>query len=323
MSTGTESAGWNERRGVRHVRIDGDDEDQRIDNFLARELKGVPRARIYRLLRRGEVRVNGGRVRARYRLRAGDEVRLPPVRLRPPPGRDAPRALIERLERSILYEDKRLLVIDKPSGVAVHGGSGVSHGVIEALRAAHPHWRRLSLVHRLDRETSGCLVLAKRRNALRALHALFRAGRVSKTYTALVVGDWQLGNHLVEAPLEVGHRHVGERHVRVSEDGKRSATRFARLSRHGECTLVSAAPLTGRTHQIRVHAAHAGHPLALDERYGDERANERLARAGLKRLFLHAQSIAFTEEGGHERLFSAPLAEDLAAFLEVLGTAAR
>lgn len=303
--------------GVRKVRIDADGAGQRLDNFLHRELPGVPRARVYRLLRRGEVRVNGGRVRADYRLEAGDEVRIPPVRLRAegaPPSAGRAAAILDH----VLYEDKRLLVIDKPTGVAVHGGSGISHGVIELLRAARPDLRDLSLVHRLDRETSGCLVLAKKRSALRALHEKFRQGVVEKNYLALVVGDWQLGEQIIDKPLLVTHRRGGERHVIVSSDGKSAQTRV-RLSRtYREYSLVQCSPLTGRTHQIRVHLQSVGFPIAGDDRYGDAEANRRLAALGLPRLFLHAQSISFPDEHGNELHFTAPLSEDLNGFLTKL-----
>ena len=299
---------------VRKVTVDPEYAGQRIDNFLRRELPGVPKGRLYRLLRRGEVRVNGGRIKAEYKLRQGDEVRIPPVRLAPagapPPDRQA-----SDISDRVLSEDKRLLVIDKPSGVAVHGGSGISHGVIELLRHARPEIRDLSLVHRLDRETSGCLVLAKRRSALRELHQKFRDGQVEKNYLALVVGDWQHGEVVVDAPLEVRHRKGGERHVIVSESGKPAETRIRLSRRYGDYSLVQCSPLTGRTHQIRVHAAAAGHPLAGDERYGDEDANRRLKKLGLPRLFLHAQSIAFQDDSGNDLHFTAPLADDLERFL--------
>lgn len=300
--------------GVRKIHIDEEQAGQRIDNFLRRELPGLPKGRLYRILRRGEVRVNGGRVRAEYKLVPGDEVRVPPARINadssaPPSG--AGRALLDR----ILFEDRVMLVINKPSGMAVHGGSGVSHGVIEILRNARPELRDLSLAHRLDRETSGCLVLAKRRSALRTLHAMFREGKVEKNYLALAVGDWQLGTQLIDAPLFVQHRQGGERHVIVSADGKAAQTRI-RLSRSlGRYSLLQCQPLTGRTHQIRVHAAHAGHPLAGDERYGDEEENRQLKALGLKRLFLHAQSISIPDEKGNEQHFTAPLADDLEQFL--------
>ena len=303
--------------GVRKVRIDDDAAGQRVDNFLHRELPGVPRGRVYRLLRRGEVRVNGGRVRAEYRLEAGDEVRIPPVRLREegaaPPG-DRSAAMLE----NVLFEDKRLLVIDKPAGVAVHGGSGISHGVVELLRAARPDLKDLSLVHRLDRETSGCLVLAKRRSALRALHAKFRQGVVEKNYLARVAGDWQLGEQLIDKPLLVTHRQGGERHVIVSHEGKPAQTRV-RLSRgYRTFSLVQCSPLTGRTHQIRVHLQSVGFPIAGDDRYGDADVNSRVKALGLSRLFLHAQSISFPDEHGNELHFAAPLPDDLDRVLSKL-----
>ena len=303
--------------GVRKVRIDADAAGQRVDNFLHRELPGVPRARVYRLLRRGEVRVNGGRVRAEYRLEAGDEVRIPPVRLReegPAPSADRAAAILD----NVLYEDKKLLVIDKPAGIAVHGGSGISHGVIELLRAARPDLKDLSLVHRLDRETSGCLVIAKKRSALRALHEKFREGIVEKNYLALVVGDWQFGEQLIDAPLLVTHRKGGERHVIVSPEGKAAQTRVRLSKTYGKFSLVQCSPLTGRTHQIRVHLQSAGFPIAGDDRYGDPDANKRVKALGLARLFLHAQSISFPDEHGNELHFAAPLPDDLDRFLSAL-----
>ena len=300
--------------GVRKIRIDEEQAGQRIDNFLRRELPGLPKGRLYRILRRGEVRVNGGRVRAEYKLVSGDEVRVPPARVNvdssaPPSG--AGRALLGQ----ILFEDRQMLVINKPSGMAVHGGSGVSHGVIEILRDARPELRDLSLAHRLDRETSGCLVLAKRRSALRTLHAMFRDGLVEKNYLALAVGDWQQGSQLIDAPLLVQHRQGGERHVIVSAEGKPAQTRISLSRSFGRYSLLQCQPKTGRTHQIRVHAAHAGHPLAGDERYGIETENAALRKLGLKRLFLHAQSIAFPDEHGNELHFTAALADDLDQFL--------
>ena len=299
---------------VRKIRIDAEAAGQRIDNFLRRELPGVPKGRLYRLLRRGEVRVNGGRIRAEYRLAEGDEVRVPPARIRQegaPPSTGFPEAMLER----VVFEDKRLLVIDKPTGVAVHGGSGISHGVIELLRHARPDLKDLSLVHRLDRETSGCLVLAKRRSALRALHEQFREGRVEKNYLALVAGDWQLGARLIDKPLLVTHRKGGERHVVVSRDGKPAETRVRLSRRFAPYSLVQCMPLTGRTHQIRVHLAAEGFPILGDDRYGDEDTNRQAKRQGLPRLFLHAQSISFLDDHGNDRHFTTPLAEDLDRFL--------
>jgi 23S rRNA pseudouridine955/2504/2580 synthase len=301
---------------VRKVSIDAEQAGQRIDNFLRRELPGVPKGRLYRLLRRGEVRVNGGRVRAEYKLQAGDEVRIPPVWVHTD-GAPPPAKLSAEIVDHVLFEDKRLLVINKPTGIAVHGGSGISHGVIELLRHARPELRDLSLVHRLDRETSGCLVLAKKRSALRALHEKFREGMVEKNYLALAVGDWQLGEQLIDAPLLVRHRQGGERYVIVDEEGKSAQTRIRLSRRYGKYSLLQCSPLTGRTHQIRVHAQFAGFPLAGDERYGDLDANYQAKKEGLPRLFLHAQSIAFPDESGNDLHFTAPLAEDLERFLHV------
>lgn len=299
---------------VRKVSIDSELAGQRIDNFLRRELPGVPKGRLYRLLRRGEVRVNSGRIRAEYKLQEGDEVRLPPVRIRDEAAAPSAAHASQLVDR-VLYEDKALLVIDKPTGIAVHGGSGISHGVIEVLRHARPDLRDLSLVHRLDRETSGCLVLAKRRSALRALHALFRDGVVEKNYLALAIGDWQLGEQLIDAPLLVRHRSGGERHVIVDKEGKKAQTRIQLSRTFGQYSLLQCSPLTGRTHQIRVHAQHVGYPLAGDERYGDAEENKRAKSIGLPRLFLHAQSIAFPDANGNELHFTSPLAEDLERFL--------
>jgi 23S rRNA pseudouridine955/2504/2580 synthase len=302
--------------GVRKVRVSSERAGQRIDNFLRNELPGVPKGRVYRLLRRGEVRVNGGRVRAEYKLQEGDEVRVPPARVStgaaPPPEKLA----AEMLDR-VIYEDKRLLVINKPTGAAVHGGSGISHGVIELLRHARPDLKDLGLVHRIDRETSGCLVMAKRRSALRELHERFREGRVEKNYLALVVGDWQYGEQLIDVPLLVQNRKGGERHVIVSDKGKEAQTSVSLSRTYGIYSLLQCAPTTGRTHQIRVHLQHAGHPIAGDERYGDEEMNKAAKKLGLKRLFLHAQSIAFADDSGNDLHFTAPLADDLERFLTV------
>ncbi len=302
------------RTEVRKIAIDEDIAGQRIDNFLLNILSGVPRSRVYRLLRRGEVRVNGGRVKAEYKLLSGDEVRVPPVTVDAPGPAPPDKPVREMLERAV-FEDKRLLVINKPSGVAVHGGSGISHGVIELLRASRPDLKHLSLVHRLDRETSGCLVLAKRKSALRELHELFRQRLVEKNYLALVDGDWQHGDLLVNKPLLVQHRKNGERYVIVSEEGVRAKTRFSLSRTFGVYSLLQCQPLTGRTHQIRVHAQTLGHPLVIDKRYGDKDANKRAGKLGLKRLFLHAQSISFPDKSGNELHFTAPLADDLDHFL--------
>lgn len=304
--------------GVRLVRVDAGADGQRIDNFLLRELKGVPKSRIYRLLRKGEVRVNKGRAKAEYRLQAGDEVRIPPVRMAvegvPP---SVPSALAGRLQAAILFEDDALLVVDKPAGLAVHGGSGVSLGLIEALRAIRPEARFLELIHRLDRDTSGCVMVAKKRSALLALHAALRGDGVDKRYLALVAGQWPKQTQRVEAPLEKNTLRSGERVVRVSAAGKAAATGFAVVESFAGATLVEARPITGRTHQIRVHAQYAGHPLACDDKYGDREADARFRELGLRRLFLHAASLTIPWQGTTLTVRAA-LAPELKQFLEVM-----
>jgi 23S rRNA pseudouridine955/2504/2580 synthase len=300
--------------------ISAEEAGQRIDNFLMRHFSRVPRSRVYRLLRKGEVRVNRKRVDAEYRIAAGDEVRLPPVHIdrTEEPGRPSTR-LQELIERAVIFQDKHLLVIDKPSGVAVHGGSGMSFGVIEALRASRPR-ESLELVHRLDRDTSGCLCVARDRATLVALHALIRDGGMHKTYLALVSGDWQLGTKRIDAPLATDERRQGERHVRVAAAGKESVSVFKPVQFFGKlATLMQVDIPTGRTHQIRVHAAYAEHPLLGDDKYGDRERNAELKAAGLKRIFLHAQSIAFDWPGsGVPFHASAPLPADLAAVLDAI-----
>jgi 23S rRNA pseudouridine955/2504/2580 synthase len=304
---------------VEYVEIAEEMAGQRLDNFLVTRLKGVPKSHVYRLLRKGEVRVNKGRAKPDYRLLAGDVVRLPPVR-RPEPeqGSARGRAAGLRLENCILHEDDRLIVLDKPSGIAVHGGSGLSHGVIEALRAARPDAPYLELVHRLDRETSGCLLVAKRRSTLRALHELLRNGRVEKRYLALVRGHWDLGQVKLEDRLRKTVRG-GERVVTVDESGKEAASIFRPVEIGTVASLLEVRIMTGRTHQIRVQAAEAGHPLAGDERYGDREFNRQMKTLGLDRMFLHAASVGWEDPaGGDWRLYSAPLPEDLRAVLSRL-----
>jgi 23S rRNA pseudouridine955/2504/2580 synthase len=300
------------RAGVEHVAIGPESEGQRLDNFLVTRLKGVPKSRVYRLLRRGEVRVNGGRAKPDYRLAEGDQVRIPPVRrAEKAPSPPGGRAAGERLELLILYEDDRLIVLDKPSGMAVHGGSGVSHGVIEALRASRPEAPYLELVHRLDRDTSGCLLIAKRRSTLRSLHEMLREGRVEKRYLALVAGQWDRGRVELTDHLRKTARG-GERFVEVDEEGKHAVSVFRPVDLHRLASLLEIELKTGRTHQIRVQAAAAGHPVAGDDRYGDRDFNKRMGSLGLKRLFLHAASIGWRDPGSGEwRGWSSPLPEDL------------
>ena len=270
------------------LEVEEDGEAQRIDNFLIRRLKGVPKSHVYRVLRSGEVRVNSGRVKPDYRLRVGDRVRVPPLRLPAEAPRPAPRPLA----LAVVYEDPAVLVIDKPSGVAVHGGSGVSFGVIEALRAARPQAKVLELAHRLDRDTSGLLIVAKKRSALLELHRQLRAGAVEKTYLAVVQGRWQGGARTLSAPL---HKHVlasGERRVSVHANGQRAVTRVRPLAVSDAFSLLEIRLETGRTHQIRVHLAHAGHAILGDDKYGDFALNRSLARDGPRRLMLHARRLA-------------------------------
>jgi 23S rRNA pseudouridine955/2504/2580 synthase len=283
---------------------------QRIDNFLLRRLKGVPKSHVYRVLRSGEVRVNSGRVGPDYRLQAGDRVRLPPVRIaeRRPSARP--------VEFPVAYEDAALLVLDKPAGVAVHGGSGVSFGVIESLRAARPQAKLLELAHRLDRGTSGLLIVAKKRSALVELHRMLREGEIEKTYTAIVKGTPQREAFEIDEPL---HKHVGasgERRVSVAEGGRAAVTRVKVVKSSAAFAVLDVRLLTGRTHQIRVHLAHAGHPVLGDDKYGDFELNRALAKQGLRRLCLHARRLAFRHPLSGERLrLEAALPAEMARFI--------
>ena len=310
---------------ARTVRISEDRAGQRLDNFLLGLLKGAPRSLVYKLVRSGQVRINGGRVRADRKLEEGDEVRIPPVRLDPPGEKGTPaKGLLEAMEASIVFEDARLLVVNKPSGVASHGGSGISFGAIETLRALRPR-ESLELVHRLDRDTSGVLVVAKKRSALSELQALMRenggrGGGLRKRYLALLAGRMPDGVMSVDAPLHVGLRQGGERHVQVNPQGKPSLSHFKLLERRGGQSYCEVRIETGRTHQIRVHALHIGHPVAGDDKYGDPEANARLRRdIGLKRLFLHAASLEFALDAGKTPyVLNAPLPPDLLDALDQL-----
>lgn len=319
------------KTAVRTIKVPEDRDGQRLDNFLLGQLKGAPRSLVYKLVRSGQVRINGGRAKADRKLEAGDEVRIPPVSLSDPEDKAPPPAgFLQRLEAAIVFEDARLLVLNKPTGVASHGGSGISHGAIETLRALRPN-QSLELVHRLDRDTSGLLVVAKKRSALTELQALMReegGSGIRKRYLTLLVGRMPDGTMSVDAPLHVGLRQGGERHVQalprtgsgVNAIGKASLSHFKVLERRGGHSYCEVRIETGRTHQIRVHAQHIGHPVAGDDKYGDEAVNKRLReQVGLKRLFLHAASLEFTLDGGNAPyVLNAPLADDLAAALDRL-----
>jgi len=307
--------------GVQMLEVSPELAGQRIDNFLRTQLKGVPKTLIYRILRKGEVRVNKGRIKPEYKLQAGDVVRVPPLRL---PERDEPvplaQGLLERLEAAIVFEDKALIVLNKPAGIAVHGGSGLSFGVIEALRQLRPDAKELELVHRLDRDTSGLLMIAKKRSMLRHLHLQLRGDGVDKRYMALVRGRWDTGKKQVNAPLLKNTLRSGERMVEVTDEGKDALTLFRVLRRFGDfATLVEAKPVTGRTHQIRVHARHAGHSIAGDSKYGDEEFSAVIRDLGGKRLFLHAYALKVPLPDGGELSLEAPVDEVWTRTLERLG----
>ncbi len=298
---------------VTYLTLDADFCVQRIDNFLINKLKGVPKTHIYRILRKGEVRVNKKRVAPSYRLQPGDVLRLPPIQLQE---QGAPRkpshSLMDVLAESILFEDKNLFIINKPSGIPVHGGSQVKMGVIEALRCMYPKLPHLELAHRLDRDTSGCLILAKKRGILKEIHELLREGHITKIYLALTKGHWQPDELRVDVPVEKNHLSHGERFVRVSDEGKSALTVFKVKQTFTDATLVEAMLYTGRTHQIRVHAQHRAHPVAGDEKYGDRTFNKKMRELGLKRMFLHATFIEFVlPSTGQTIQVHAPLTTEL------------
>jgi 23S rRNA pseudouridine955/2504/2580 synthase len=316
-----------EKTALRMQTLGSEEAGQRVDKVLARLLPGVPHTRLFRLLRKGEVRLNGKRVAGEVRVAEGDVLRVPPVRVTAPEAQNGPAApskaatrLGEQLGRAIIHEDERLMVIDKPSGIAVHGGSGVSAGVIEALRAARPD-ETLELVHRLDRDTSGCLLVARKMSTLRSLHAMLREeDAFDKRYLVLVRGKWELGRKRIDAPLRTDTRVGGERTVRVDASGKEAASDFRVVQFFGHlATLLEVHLITGRTHQIRVHAAYAGHPVAGDEKYGDPDYNQQLRAFGLDRLFLHAHSVSFEDPDGRGLVsVSAPLPPELRAVVDAL-----
>ena len=303
--------------------IDEDQAGQRLDNFLMTQLKGVPKSKIYNIIRKGEVRVNKGRSQPDYKIVAGDEIRIPPVRMaEKDPLAKPSNAMTRLLEQSVVFENEGLLVLNKPPGLAVHGGSGISLGLIETLRQMRPDARYLELVHRLDRDTSGCIMIAKKRSMLRHLQAALREKNTSgvrKVYQALVVGSWPKAVRRIDAPLLKMEVANDERIVKVHPDGKPSLTEFKILTAYHHCTLVEARPITGRTHQIRVHAQYAGHSLVGDEKYGDDDFNKSMRELGVKRLFLHAAELGFYLPDAKElTVVKAPLAADLAAVVQKL-----
>ncbi len=320
-----EPAGAPTGTGVQYVEVAVDDAGQRLDNFLVRFLKDVPRTHVFRLLRKGEVRVNKKRAKPDQRVVVGDQVRIPPLRrAEAMPAPTEPRPASASLQKvvldAIIYEDNDLIVFNKPSGIAVHGGSATDFGLIEALRSARPELVDAELVHRLDRDTSGCLLVAKRRGALRDLHLQLREGRTEKRYLALLCGKWNLGTKRIEVALDTNERRSGERHVAVRSHGKKTVSTFKPVQFFGNvASLMEVEIDTGKTHQIRVHAAHAGHPVAGDDKYGDRVMNDLLRDYGLNRMFLHSLSLGFTRPGTQEpMLASAPLSPELAAVLDKL-----
>lgn len=309
-----------DRTKVSFVTIDEGSEGQRIDNYLLKTLKGVPKSRIYRILRKGEVRVNKSRVKPEYKLESGDLVRIPPISVSTKTqNTPVSPSLNKLLEASIVYEDDSLLVLNKPAGLAVHGGSGVNLGLIEALRAKRPDAKFLELVHRLDRDTSGCVMIAKKRSKLRALHEQLRNGGITKIYWALVEGRWSKRKELVNIGLEKNELQSGERMVRATPDGKHSLTEFSIIDKYEEATLIEAKPITGRTHQIRVHTQFAGHPILGDPKYGKKDTNKHFKSLGLNRMFLHASELRIAQtDTKQELIIKAPLDNELVNFLNNL-----
>lgn len=302
---------------VQYLSIDANYAGQRIDNFLFNNLKNIPKSRIYKMLRGGEVRVNKKRVSAFYKLKLDDSVRVPPywsegrVKIGKPSN-----SLIKLVDDSIIFEDEKIIVINKPSGIAVHSGSGIDFGIIEILRASRSDLKYLELAHRLDRETSGCLVLAKTRSALLEFHKMLFTGDISKKYILLVKGRWKGGEVVVDAPLKKNILQGGERMVVVDQDGKKSITIFKPLKVERDYSLIEAELKTGRTHQIRVHSAHIGYPIAGDAKYGNKEFNSKMKKLGLNRMFLHAMKIDFCWPGSESIAFQAKLDSDLSMVLD-------
>lgn len=305
---------------IQQLTVTNDYSGQRLDNFLMSRLKGLPKSRLYRIIRKGELRINKKRVKPDYRLQEGDIIRIPPLRLTPrTPKNILNTNLAALLEKAIIFEDNHFLALNKPSGMAVHGGSGIHLGVIEALRLLRPQLKFLELAHRLDRDTSGCLLLAKKSSILKELHELLRSGQMKKTYVALVAGQWPKSLQKIDAPLYKNQLQSGERIVVVQAEGKSSLTEFSVQHYYAESTLIAAMPSTGRTHQIRVHAQFAKHPIIGDEKYGEKEINKKMRQLGCKRLFLHASQLEFTlGSTGKTITLAAKLPEDLSQVLKNL-----
>ena len=307
---------------VQFIEVTSEDEGQRLDNFLMRHLRKAPRTLIYRIVRKGEVRINKGRAKPNTRLAAGDVVRVPPVKLPEKvevQSSDIPAAELKRIEDNILYEDKDLMVINKPSGVAVHGGGGIHFGLIEVVRVLRPLAKRLELVHRIDRDTSGCLLVAKKASVLKHLHQQMRDNQFDKRYLAIVMGQWPKHKHKIDLPLRKDHLPDGGWHVKVAKDGKQAVSFFKVEQALKGADVVSVKLKTGRTHQIRVHALSQGCPLMGDDRYGDRTVNKKYRPMGMKRLALHAQFLGFTHPVTEENmLIEAPLWHDFKRLIETL-----
>ena len=307
----------NKKSEVQQISIDSEDENRRIDNFLMSRFRGLPRTRVYQMLRRGEVRVNKGRKKPGYRLQSGDILRIPPISLETEQTSAAPPDyLVKMLDSSIIFEDENILALNKPSGIVVHAGSGRSYGVIEVLRHLRPEDSNLQLVHRIDQATSGCLLLSKTGQGLRQLHQALKSGEMRKAYVALLAGDIGPKAQTVDLALRKNTLSSGERIVRPDKEGKRAVSTFTRSRVFRETCLAGISIETGRTHQIRVHAQSMGHPIAGDEKYGDESINRQLRKTGLSRLFLHASTLTLPAYGKKGLKLKAPLSEELSSFLE-------
>jgi len=307
----------NKKSSVQQITIDSDDHDRRIDNFLMSRLKGIPRTRIYQMLRKGEVRVNKGRIKQTYRLQLNDVVRIPPVSINTPAELGIPPVyMLDMFKSGVLFEDDNIIALNKPSGIVVHSGSGRTFGVIEVLRYLRPQESNLQLVHRIDQDTSGCLLLSKTSQGLRLLHSALRDSQVEKKYTSLLKGD--IGKHKVhvDVALKKNIKLSGERLVQVDKEGKAARSCFRRIRKYKETCLAEVIIETGRTHQIRVHSRHISHPVIGDDKYGDRELNKKIKKQGLKRMFLHAAELSLPEYGSNGLHIIAPLADNLQSFLD-------